>query len=321
MNKLNGFWMKRLFILLAFCSFNQVSYSHSKNQEFFIIDSWVSGFFAGLFKNKENRWRAAWNNANKNARNDMHIWGGLFVSDSNLTKGKRFGEVVSRATYQAPQTGLGFFMAHFYNTVLCKVDSISHPNGSTLLSMDVAWAGICFGNYILCRKSAKPDFNNKLFQHEYGHYLQSKRMGFAYLVRVGLPALMSKGVHDYHAVEIDCNREAFLYINKYYPNFQNDSSYTDAKGWNFDYNPFPDTIGTTQQTRFSNYQYLDYQNEEERAHIETLKVKAKWFDYTSWVAFPIQIVVGMCNARSYNKKQLKYEEMKKVEKNISDSIP
>lgn len=132
---------------------------------------------------------------------------------------------------------------------------------------------------------------------------------------------MSKGIHDYHVVEIDCNREAFLYFNKHYPNFQNDTLFNDAKGWNFDYNPFPDTMGITQQSRFGTYQYLDYRKMEDRDAIESLKVKAKWFDYVSWAIFPAQVVTGMCHARRYNKEQLQYENAKKESVEFQDSIP
>lgn len=284
------------------------AYAGKEHADFFILDSWMSGFISGLAKSKEKRWENAWKRANQNAKNDVRIWGGLFVSDTNQTSGRRFLEVGSRFTYQGPQTGIGFFMAHFYNTVLCRVNSVSHPNGSTLLNMNVRWTGICFGNYILAKKSCAPDPDNRIFQHEYGHYLQSRRMGFAYLVRVGLPAIMSKGNHDEHPVEVDCNREAFLYFNKINPSFQNDSAYYDKKGWDFLYNPFPDTIGVRKTTinGHSTFQYLDYRDSIDRKHVDGLKIKAKWFDYTGWIAFPAPAVIGVCNAAKYNR----YAKMK-----------
>ncbi len=294
----------KLVFLLLICALMVIpSYAEKNNPDFFIVDSWVSGFIAGLVKNKEKRWSNAWKRARQSARNDLRIWGGLFVSDTNLTSGKRFLEVGSRLTYQGPQTGIGFFMAHFYNTVLCRVNSVSHPNGSTLLNMNVGWTGICFGNYILTKKASAPDPDNRIFQHEYGHYLQSKRMGFAYLIRVGLPAIMSTGIHDEHPVEVDCNREAFLYFNKINPSFQNDSAYHDKKGWDFLYNPFPDTIGIRKTTASgrNTFQYLNYKDSLDRQHVEGLKVKAKWFDYAGWIAFPAPAIIGICNAATYNK--------------------
>ncbi len=299
---------KSIFLILLCVLFtfpSTASKISSRAPRYFIIDSWVSGFIAGLAKTKEKRWKAAWKRANQSAKNDARIWGGLFVSDTNSSSGKRFLEVGSRLTYQGPQTGIGFFMAHFYNTVLCKVNTVSYPNGSTLLNMNVSWTGICFGNYILAKKNCFPDPNNRIFQHEYGHYLQSKRMGFAYLVRVGLPAIMSKGNHDAHPVEVDCNREGFLYFNGINPTFQNDSAYYDKKGWDFLYNPFPDTIGIKKNSGKHTFQYLNYKDSADRQKIESLKVKAKWFDYAGWVAFPVPAIIGGCNASKYNKGQLK----------------
>lgn len=292
-----------LFLCIFFVLPSKASDSSSKTPEYIIIDSWVSGFIAGLVKNKENRWKTAWKRANQSAKNDARIWGGLFVSDTNSRSGKRFLEVASRFTYQGPQTGIGFFMAHLYNTVLCKVNNVSHPNGSTLLNMNVGWTGICFGNYILAKKNCSPHPDNRIFQHEYGHYLQSKRMGFAYLVRVGLPAIMSTGVHDEHPVEVDCNREGFLYFNRINPNFQNDVGYSDKKGWDFLYNPFPDTIGVKTTVGRNTFRYIDYRDSIGRAQVDSLKVKAKWFDYAGWIAFPAPAVIGVCNAVKYNLEQ------------------
>lgn len=320
--------MKRikLFFLSLICALMVIpSYAEKNNPDFFIVDSWVSGFIAGLVKSKEKRWKNAWKRANQSARNDLRIWGGLFVSDTNLTSGKRFLEIGSRFTYQAPQTGIGFFMAHFYNTVLCRVNTVSHPNGSTLLNMNVGWTGICFGNYILTKKTSAPNPDNRIFQHEYGHYLQSKRMGFAYLIRVGLPAIMSTGVHDEHPVEVDCNREAFLYFNQINPAFQNDSAYHDKKGWDFLYNPFPDTIGVKKTTVSgrNTFQYLNYKDSLDRQRVEGLKVKAKWFDYAGWLVFPAPAIIGICNAAKYN-KQAKSEsiiEETEAEKASKTSTP
>jgi hypothetical protein len=209
-------------------------------------------------------------------------------------------------------------MSHFYNTVLCKVNTVSHANGSTLLNMNVHWTGICFGNYILTKKNSAPDPDNRIFQHEYGHYLQSKRMGFAYLVRVGLPAIMSKGNHDEHPVEVDCNREGFLYFNRINPKFQNDSAYYDKKGWDFLYNPFPDTIGIKKSSGRNTFRYLNYLDSLDRQKVESLKVRAKWFDYAGWMVFPVPAVVGVCNAYKYNQSQVKPKE---TPVNAADSTP
>ncbi len=310
------FPFKWICVVCSCILFIQPVAASTTSPDYFILDSWVSGFISGLSKAKEKRWKAGWEKAKLSAKNDARIWGGLFVSDTNAGSGKRLLEVGSRFFYQGPQTGIGFFMSHFYNTVLCRVNTVSYANGSTLLNMNVPWTGICFGNYILTKKSSAPTPDNRIFQHEYGHYLQSKRMGFAYLIRVGLPAIMSKGFHDEHPVEVDCNREAFLYFNRHNPGFQNDSAYYDKKGWDFLYNPFPDTIGIRKTIGRNTLQYLNFRDTTDCRKIESLKVKARWYDYAGWLAFPAPAVIGVCNAVKYNKVQkeraLQHTELKVI---------
>lgn len=276
----------------------------SSEPQILIIDSWLTGYFGGLFRAKEKRLKHAWKTANRRAKSDARIWGGLFVSDSTRSGGYRFGEVISRFTYQAPQTVAGFLTAHWYNTVLGKVNTVEYAFGATSLNMCVDWLGVTLGNYILADTSihAKPD--NRMFQHEYGHYLQSKRMGLAYFVRVGLPAIMSKGDHDAHPVEVDCNRQAFLYFNRTFPAFQNDSLMADEKGWNFRFNPFPDSLneGPKQQGMC----YVNYKDSLQMSRLEALRVKPTFIDYASWIIPPVgPVVVGMVHARRYNKLQVK----------------
>lgn len=290
------FWLS--IVLLLFMPFARAG---KADPQLFIIDSWMSGFIHGLVKSKEQRWKTAWNKAGSQAKNDMRIWGGLFVTDTNLTRGKRFGELVSRHTYQFPQTGIGFTVAQFYNTVLCKVNTVSYANGSSVLNMNVNWTGICFGNYILAKKTITAIPDNRIFQHEYGHYLQSKRMGFAYLIRVGIPAIMSKGDHDAHPVEVDCNREAFVYFNRIDSTFQHDSLLYDKQGWNFLYNPFPDSVSQKVQYRRFSCRYIDFRNPDQVSGLSRIKVRALWLDYAGWMLFPAPVLVGVLNAAQYNK--------------------
>lgn len=299
--------MQRLpFILVWILSFTVVHAGEHKlrTTDFFIVDSWVCGYVGGFVHGKDSRFSSAWKEAVKRSKHDLRIWGGLFISDSNQRTGKRIGEVASRFVYQTPQTIGGLLTAQTYSTFTRKVNQVSYANGSVVVNMNVAWPGVCLGTYILARKTIAPNPDNKLFQHEYGHYLQSKRMGWAYLVRIGLPAIMSKGDHDAHPVEIDCNREAFIYFNQFYSNFQQDSSLTDAKGWHFRYNPFPDSIGIPMITKTDTLCYIDAQRQDESQLLEHLKVKATFFDYASWILIPAPVIVGMIHARKYNKQMI-----------------
>jgi hypothetical protein len=282
------------------------AFNTSSEPKLIIVDSWLTGYFGGFFSAKEKRFKHAWKTANRRAKADARIWGGLFVSDSTRSGGYRFGEVISRFTYQAPQTAAGFLMSQWYNTVLGKVNTVEYAFGATSLNMNVDWLGVTLGNYILADTSIHSRPQNAMFQHEYGHYLQSKSMGLAYFVRVGLPAIMSKGDHDAHPVEVDCNRRAFLYFNATFPKFQNDSLLSDAKGWNFRFNPFPDSLNVGAKRQ--GVCYVNYSDSLQVSRLEQLRVKPIFIDYAGWVIPPVgPVVVGMIHARRYNKVQLKTE--------------
>jgi len=276
----------------------------SQNPQFIIVDSYLIGFFSGLCVYKEQRLKNAFHLAGRKAKNDAKIWAGLFVSDSNSTGIRRTGEVFSRFTYQLPQTVGGLATAQYYNTLTRKVNFVEYGIGTTVLNMNVSWPGVTVGSYIMAKDIIHARPNNKMFQHEYGHYLQSKRMGWAYLIRVGLPAIMSKGDHDRHPVEVDCNREGVIYFHSKYPDFKNDASLSDTLGWNYYFNPLPDTIGQRVPFKRDSLTVIDLNNPIHVKQLESLKVKATFVDYAFWVFPPAAYLVGVCHAHRYNKEQL-----------------
>ena len=200
------FWLLAGFSSIGFSCF---AGTHKESQpELFIVDSYVIGWVTGLCTGKGQRWKCANELAGRKAKYDVKIWGGLFVTDSNKTVARKTGELFSRFLYETPQTIGGFLTAQFYNTFTKRVNSVEYELGATVLNMNVDWPGVSLGSYILADQRISATPFNKLYQHEYGHYLQSQRMGWAYLIRVGLPAIMSKGDHDRHPVEVSCNAES-----------------------------------------------------------------------------------------------------------------
>ena len=298
----------RLIVLLGFCWCNGSSFAAAESaagQRLFVVDSYVIGWVNGFCKGKGVRWKTANRTACKRAKNDVKIWGGLFISDSNKTGIRRVGEVCSRFTYELPQTLAGFGTAQFYNTFTGRVNTVDYCLGTTVMNMNVSWPGVSLGSYILADDRIKPNYNNKLFQHEYGHYLQSQRMGWAYLITVGLPAIFSKGDHDRNPVEVSCNAEAWTYFNAKYPTFKNDKKYADTLGWNYYFNPFPDTLGYKIGYKSDSLTVFDFGNPQHTQQVESLKVHAKCIDYVSWAIPPFAFIVGVCHAKKYNKVQLK----------------
>ncbi|GHV35117.1 hypothetical protein FACS1894178_4010 [Bacteroidia bacterium] len=283
----------------AYCMNNPFKYTDPSG-EFIVIDSWLVGFFKGLFQ-KGGGFKTAWTTANNMAMNDIKIWGGLFVTDPNKSFWGRVGEFFSRFTWQLPQTLLGFTFSQISN-LGCQVDKVEYKYGATVLSGNFFGqngSAITLSNYINGSTSLKADPNNSLFQHEYGHYIQSQKMGWAYLSRVGIPSAMSKGVHDFHPVEQDANRRAFLYFNKnvdgFYKSpedFEKDGN--NGVGWNFDSNPL-NVDGTGRYN-----QYIDYRDASSRQLLDVLSISAKWYDYLDPFGF---LFAGWINAHYYNKNR------------------
>jgi len=77
--------------------------------EFFIIDSYIVGFIDGFFSTGSNRLATAYNESQKRGNNDIKITLGLFATDPNKTFGGQVWEIISRVTWQAPQTTGGWF--------------------------------------------------------------------------------------------------------------------------------------------------------------------------------------------------------------------
>ena len=279
----------------SYCGNNPVMFTDPDGE---LFGTWLLSFIHGFFSTGENRWGTAWNTANRIVGNEIKIIGGLFASDPNKSFLGQLWEVASRFTWQAPQTLIGFALSQFANASEWMgftnggIQSIDYLYGATVVSYNVGgWGAVTLGNYINGSSRLEADPNNSLFQHEYGHYIQSQEMGIAYLPRVGIPSILSSGPeHDYHPVEIDANRRAFMYFNKYVPgfysteeewNYRNSEEY---KGWYFNRNPLN-----------SNGEFFDYQS----ANFPLLH--ARWYDYLSWAGGPFgALIEGLCLGIFYN---------------------
>lgn len=190
----------------AYALNNPLRYT-DESGEFIGIDSWLIGLFTGGIKK-----------ANRMFLNDMKIWGGLFNFDNNKSILGRIWEVVSRLTYQLPQTVLGFFTAQAINTfcIFGGAKSVEYLHGATVLTARRGtWGAITMGSYISGDRTIRAADDDELFQHEYGHYLQSQSTGplwiFMYGIESAGSALFNKN-HDYFYTEKDANTRAYAYF-------------------------------------------------------------------------------------------------------------
>lgn len=207
-----------------------------------IIDDAVIGFFKGLFGKRNQgttRFGNALRSAGRHAANSAKIYGGLFTSDRNRSFLGQVGQILSRFTWQLPNTAVGFTTAHGAN-MIGNVNSVEHEAGATVLNYgNKEFAAFTIGSFIIGDKTIKADPNNSLFQHEYGHYLQSETFGPAYLFAFAIPSVISAGTHDYYGhmnyyTEIGASTRAHNYFNRTIPGYN---------GWDYDNNPVkPDAI-------------------------------------------------------------------------------
>ncbi|MDR1054608.1 MAG: hypothetical protein LBL90_02010, partial [Prevotellaceae bacterium] len=168
-----------------------------------------------------------------------------------------------------------------------NVKSVSYYGGATVVeTYSSDWGAVTLGSFINAQRGTTADPNNWLFQHEYGHYLQSQSSGLFYLQRYALPSLidaMGSSDHDYHSVEQDANIRAYKYFSEKVPGFNvmdDDRNYPNGR-WHQDYNPI------------KGYNWsLDYNDAANQLALKKGLVRPKWWDY---VLGPTVIISGIIN--------------------------
>ncbi|MBO7567277.1 MAG: RHS repeat-associated core domain-containing protein, partial [Bacteroidales bacterium] len=137
---------------------------------------------------------------NRVFQNSVKISGGIFsLDDSKFLRGIWQG--ISRFTWEALQTNVGLCYALFCN-IGWQVDYVNYCGGATYSVNEYASKndGVTLGNYIgiNIKDDVSGDFgqyvrtaHNGLFMHEYGHTIQGRRYGLAYLFYIGIPSLKS----------------------------------------------------------------------------------------------------------------------------------
>lgn len=207
----------------TYCLNNPLVYS-DESGKYFVIDA----FFAGLFSG------GGWKEAIKRAGNDLKIFAGLFVTDPNKTFFGRVWEFFSRGIWQPIQTFGGIVTAYTYNLfgINDGIESINYLYGATVIqTREASWGAVTQGNYIIGSHDIAASPDNRLFQHEYGHYIQSQKFGWYYYGKFGIPSLISASNdkdHNMNPVEQDANIRALMYFNRHIPNYSD---------WKFQYNP------------------------------------------------------------------------------------
>ena len=200
-------------------------------------------------------------------RNCARIMAGVFVTDAQQSVPRRALELLSRLSWELPQTlgglltALVFTILHLYG----GVRRVSFARGATVISTARSFGGaFTQGPFIIGDLHLEAGQANVLFQHEYGHCLQSRAMGWAYYPRVAVPSVLSlTPQHIHHPVEQDANRRAFAFFR--------------GRGWDRKSNPL------------------------DSKRLADLRIAASWYDYAFWLLLPPlgPLAAGLIAARRY----------------------
>ncbi|MES2703894.1 MAG: hypothetical protein V4649_14740 [Bacteroidota bacterium] len=121
------------------------------------------------------------------------ISSGLFATDPAGTRAQKTRQLVSRFTWELPNTLVAVTIA-ITLAMAGKVHSLVFYHGATFIRLKDRRAtngyyAFTIGSYIVGSQGSTP-----LLRHEYGHCLQSMVFGPLYLLIIGIPSLASAAV-------------------------------------------------------------------------------------------------------------------------------
>ena len=217
-------------------SFNRYSYCLNNPLKYTDPDgdiwglSIATGFLKGVVKfvSGRGKWYSPFYMAYKNGINELKLTWGWFKGSPK--------QILSRFTLELPQTAIG----HYYSLsrlTLNNIDKVRYFEGATyVINYAGNNKGATLGSFININTTDKipldknghfAPYKSALFAHEYGHYIQSQRTGWGYLVSHGLPSLRSAIInnkkyaiingkeyprHHLYWTEIDANTKAADYF-------------------------------------------------------------------------------------------------------------
>lgn len=210
-----------------------------ENGEFFmtIISAYID-LFSNLFKHGFNTSRYNW----KRTENAWKI-------DTSLFKGNAI-QILGKLTWGLPNTLAGHPIAGSLN-IIGVVDEVTEMDGMLAISGvtggPLSTAAFTLGHYSFGPDGYTATWQNHLFVHEYGHYIQSQRYGPFYMPVIGLKSLESAwyqkhaggGAHRNRWFEVNASRLGAEHFDKKYgsgaagydkdsPNYFNKTAFSDG---------------------------------------------------------------------------------------------
>lgn len=166
----------------------------------------------------------------------VQITRGLFLTDTKRSFWGRFWQLVSRFTWELPQTLVGWLYT-LIRALVGQVDCVDTFSGITFATKKGFnyGMGVSLGTFVdlwaaswMHGEGERYILGNQICQHEFGHTFDSQRFGWLYLPVIGLPSLISafgKGNHNVFWTEIRANRHAKRFFSKYYSVAWNEHGY------------------------------------------------------------------------------------------------
>lgn len=164
------------------------------------------------------------------------ITSGLFRTDAKRSVVGRICQLLSRFTWELPQTLVGWGYSAM-RAVVGQVDRVDTFGGITFVTKkDYKYGmGVSLGTFVdlwaapwMLGEGERYIIGNQICMHEFGHTFDSQRFGWVYLLVIGLPSLMStlgKGDHKVFWTETRANCHAKRYFGKHYSIAWNEKSY------------------------------------------------------------------------------------------------
>lgn len=110
--------------------------------------------------------------------------------------------------WQLPQNLLGFLLLAIYNNAK-RVDDFEDV---CVYKTNKMLSGVSLGKYIILHPLCFTD--ETTLKHEYGHCLQSRRLGWLYLIVIGLPSLLGNIYDRLFHKNWDCEEAYKWYYNQ-----------------------------------------------------------------------------------------------------------
>ncbi|MBQ8956963.1 MAG: hypothetical protein IJ057_00445 [Bacteroidales bacterium] len=166
----------------------------------------------------------------------LQITRGLFLADPNRSAMGRVWQLVSRFTWELPQTLVGWLFTLF-RALAGRVDRVDVLGGITFASGKARsfGGGVSLGTFVdlwlwhtMQGENERFVLGDQLCMHEFGHTVDSQRFGWLYLPVIGLPSLLSANGHNDHGrfwTETRANRHARKYFSEHYQIAWNEAGY------------------------------------------------------------------------------------------------